>query len=278
MLLSCTSKPTVCFSHPQTSSSYEYLSPPPATVLRFRTSYRKKLTYLRNLGIIDTNPRTTNAPSHETLDQILTIINYLKSKGFSDTDIPKLSSSCPKLFSSSLEPADIAPVFSFLTTDVAASTQESCGLVLCCPDILFSNVDYCLRPTLTFLRSIGLEKLNTPTNLNAHLLNTRVSKFETKVKFLMSVGLTYEESIKVCARLPAIFGYSIENNMRPKVEYLVEGMQRSIEELKEFPQYFAFSLRKRIVPRHMHLIQRKVNISLKKMLLCGDEKFYAKWK
>uniref|UniRef100_A0A803LDS5 Uncharacterized protein n=1 Tax=Chenopodium quinoa TaxID=63459 RepID=A0A803LDS5_CHEQI len=223
------------------------------------------------------NPKSTNVPSHASLDRILTIIKFLKSKGFSDSDIPKLTTSCPKLLSD-LEPADIGPVFSFLATDVAASTHESCGLILCCPDLLFSNVDYCLRPTLAFLTSIGLKRLNSPTNLNAHLLNTRVSKFETKRDFLRSIGFTYDESIKACTRLPAIFGYSIENNMAPKVEYLVEGMQRSIDEIKEFPQYFAFSLRRRIVPRHMHLMQRSVHISLKKMLLCGDDKFYAKWK
>uniref|UniRef100_A0A803LP51 Uncharacterized protein n=1 Tax=Chenopodium quinoa TaxID=63459 RepID=A0A803LP51_CHEQI len=226
----------------------------------------------------DSNPKSTNVPSHANLDKILTIIKFLKSKGFSDSDIPKLTTSCPKLFLSDLEPADIGPVFSFLATEVAASTRESCGLILCCPDLLFSNVDYCLRPTLAFLTSIGLERLNSPTNLNAHLLNTRVSKFETKLDFLRSIGFTYDESIKACARLPAIFGYSIENNMAPKVEYLVEGMQRSIDEIKEFPQYFAFSLRRRIVPRHMHLMQRSVHISLKKMLLSGDDKFYAKWK
>lgn len=277
LLSSCQATPTVCFSHLRTSN-YQSLSPPPATAIRFRTSYREKLTYLRNLGIVDSNPKSTNVPSHETLDQILTIIKYLKSNGFSDIDLPKLSKSCPKLFSSSLEPDDIRPVFSFLATDVAASSRESCELILYCPELLFSNVDYCLRPTLAFLTSVGIERLNSPTNFNAHLLNTRVCKLETKIMFLRSIGFTYEQATKACVRLPAIFGYSIENNMRPKVEYLVEGMQRSIEELIEFPQYFAFSLRRRIVPRHMHLMQRNVHISLKKMLLSGDEKFYAKWK
>ncbi|KNA12978.1 hypothetical protein SOVF_121050 [Spinacia oleracea] len=279
MLLSLwVTTPTVCFSHPRTSN-YKSVSPLPATTaIRFRTSYREKLTYLRFLGILDSNPKSTNVPSHETLDQILTIINYLKSKGFSDTDIPKLSTSCPKLFSSRLKPADIGPVFSFLTTDVAATTHESCGLILCCPELLFSNVEYCLKPTLAFLTSVGLERLNYPTNLNAHILNTRVSKLEAKLEFLRSIGFTNEESTKACARLPAIFGYSVENNMSPKVEYLLKGMQRSIEELKEFPQYFGFSLRRRIVPRHMHLMQRSVHISLKRMLFCGDEKFYEIWK
>ncbi|KAL9231631.1 hypothetical protein vseg_006833 [Gypsophila vaccaria] len=259
-------------------SSHRSISPPPLSSLRFHTAYREKLSYLTSIGVVDSNPRNPNVPSHRSLDQVLDIVNYLKSKGFSETDIPKLGASCPKLFSSGLEPPDIEPVFSFLARDLAANTKESCGLILCCPDLLFANVEYCLRPTLTFLKAIGLEKLNTPTNLNAHLLNTRIGKLEMKIGFLQSIGFTHEESVKACARLPAIFGYSIENNMQPKVEYLVRGMQRSVDEIKEFPQYFAFSLTRRIVPRYMHLRQRGVHITLKRMLMSCDQKFYTKWK
>ncbi|KAK9667398.1 hypothetical protein RND81_14G253400 [Saponaria officinalis] len=260
------------------TSSHRSPSPPPLSTLRFHTAYREKLSYLTSLGIVNSNPRNPNVPSHKCLDQILDIINYLKSKGFSESDITKLASVYPKLFSSSLEPSDIEPVFTFLARDVAATGTESRGLILCCPDLLFSNVEYCLRPTLTFLKAIGLEKLNSPTNLNARLLNTRISKIETKIEFLKSIGFTREESLKACARLPAIFGYSIDNNLQPKVGYLIGGMQRSIDELKEFPQYFAFSLTRRIVPRYMHLRQRGIHITLKRMLMSCDQKFYAKWK
>lgn len=278
MLLSLhTTVSTVCCSRLRISVRCS-LSSLPHSTLRFHTAYHEKLSYLRNLGIVDSNPRSSNVPSQRSLDQILDIINYLKSKGFSENDIQKLVSACPKLFSSGLKPADIEPVFIFLARHVAATTKESCGLILFCPDLLFSNVEYCLRPTFTFLKAIGLEKLNVPTNLNAHLLNTRIGKLETKIMFLRSIGFSEEESMKVCARLPAIFGYSIENNLQPKVEYLIRGMRRSPDEMKEFPQYFAFSLTRRIVPRHMHLKQRGVNISLKRMLMCCDQKFYAKWK
>ncbi|GAB4837917.1 hypothetical protein Ancab_027445 [Ancistrocladus abbreviatus] len=253
-------------------------SPHPPFLLRFRTAYREKIHYLKNLGIIDSNLRNPNPPSHEDMDQILSIINYLKSQGFSDSEIPRLASSCPNLFTSNLDPSDISPVFEFLTVDLSATIEESRGLILFCPQILFSNVDYCLRPTLMYLKDIGLERLNLPTNLNAHLLNTRVSKLEVKMEFLQSIGFEYDEAKKACTRLPPMFGYSIENNLRPKFEYLVGEMRRSIEELKVFPQYFAFSLKKRIVPRHLHLKQRGLSVSLKRMLLWGDQKFYAKWK
>ncbi|XP_042520672.1 transcription termination factor MTEF1, chloroplastic [Macadamia integrifolia] len=261
-------------SSPSTSSSSLTSGRHPPLLLRFRTSYRENLRYLRALGIISNR----DVPSSETLQRILSILNFFKSKGFSEPDFRRLYFLCPQLFSPSVDPTDFAPVFDFLATDVAASPAESCGLILRCPGILLSHVDLCLRRTLLFLRELGLEKLNLPTSLNAHLLNTRVDKLEAKVKFLQSLGFSHEESSRACSRLPAIFGYSIENNMRPKFKYLVIEMERDIQELKEFPQYFAFSLEKRIMPRHLHLKERNVRIPLQRMLLWSDGKFYTKWK
>lgn len=99
-----------------------------------------------------------------------------------------------------------------------------------------------------------------------------------KVRFLSSIGLSYEESVRVCARFPALFGYSVDNNLRLKFEYLVAAIKRSVDELKVLPQYLVFSLEKRIIPRHLHLKKRNVMISLQRMLLWSDGRFYAKWK
>ena len=129
-----------------------------------------------------------------------------------------------------------------------------------------------------YLRELCVEKLNEPNKQNAFLLNTRVEKLRDKIRFLRSIGLRYEEAATFCARMPAIFGYNIDDNLRPKYNFLVEEMERSLEELKEFPQYFGFSLHKKIAPRHWHLKQRNVRIKLNRMLLWGDEKFYSKWK
>lgn len=135
-----------------------------------------------------------------------------------------------------------------------------------------------MKPTLNYLKKLGVEKLNVPSKLNAHLLNTRVQKLRGKIKFLKSIGLGYEEAKRVCRRMPAIFGYSVEENLRPKYEFLTEEMERSLEELKDFPQYFGFSLQKRIAPRHWHLKKMNKRIKLNRMLMWNDDKFYSKWK
>ncbi|KAF3435624.1 hypothetical protein FNV43_RR22715 [Rhamnella rubrinervis] len=261
------------------SSSSLYPSPnQPPHFIKFRTPHRKNLWYLKTLGIIDPQTKPNKLPLPDTVDHVVVTVDYLKSKGFSESDFPRLAFLCPKLFSIHYDPTDIAPVFDFLADELSASVQDSRRLVLRCPNILFSDVEYSLRPTLHYLRQLGVEGLNAPTNLNAHLLNTRVDKLRTKIRFLRRIGLSYDESSRVCARLPAIFGYSIEDNMLPKYEYLVREMERSLEELKGFPQYFAFSLEKKIAPRHLHLKHKNVRIPLNRMLLWSDHKFYAKWK
>lgn len=106
------------------------------------------------------------------------------------------------------------------------------------------------------------------------MLNTPVEKIASKVEFLEGWGVGRD----VCRRFPAIFGYSEANNLRPKIQYLVYGMERGVEEVSEFPQYFGFSLEKRIMPRHLHLKERNLRIALNRMLLWSEARFYAKWK
>ncbi|KAK7295266.1 hypothetical protein RJT34_18172 [Clitoria ternatea] len=246
--------------------------------IKFRTRYRENLRYLRALTIIDPKTKPNDLPLPDCVDHLLATVTFLKSHSFSDADIPRLNYLTPHLFSTAVHSADIAPVFHFLAADLLATASESRALILRCPKLLFSDVELCLRPTLHFLRQIGIRELNKPTNRNAHLLNTRVDKLHGKVRFLQEIGFTNEEAIKACARLPAIFGYDVGNNLWPKFVYLTKDMERELEELKRFPQYFGFSLDKRIVPRHLHLKERGVRIPLNRMLMWGDDKFYAKWK
>lgn len=70
-----------------------------------------------------------------------------------------------------------------------------------------------------------------------------------------------------------MFTFSVENNFIPKFEYFSEEIKGKLEELKEFPQYFAFSLENRIKPRHMEIIQSGVAMALPTMLKSTDEEF-----
>lgn len=85
------------------------------------------------------------------------------------------------------------------------------------------------------------------------MLNTPAERLASKIAFLEDWGLEMEEAGEICGRFPGVFGWSIENNLRPKVEHLVYEMGRPIEEVKTFLQFFVFSFERRIAPRHWHL-------------------------
>ncbi|KAL4347615.1 hypothetical protein GQ457_17G003690 [Hibiscus cannabinus] len=253
-------------------------SPSLPRYVKFRTLHLQNLRYLKAIGIIHPHTNPTNLPSPQTTNHLISTVNFLKSKGIDDRDFPRLAFLCPQLFSPDFDTSQIEQVFDFLTADLNATVQESRGLVVNCPYILLSDVEYCLKPTAEYLKGLGVEKLNEPSKQKAFLLNTRVDKLKEKIRFLRSIGLRYEEAASFCARMPAIFGYNVEDNLRPKYEFLVGEMERELGELKEFPQYFGFSLHKKIEPRHWHLKQRNVRIKLNRMLLWSDQRFYSKWK
>ncbi|KAK1439846.1 hypothetical protein QVD17_05668 [Tagetes erecta] len=264
---------------PSTLCSYSDHHPPPHRHLQFRTSHHQNLRYLKSLGIIQ--PQSTTTLSPNTISHILSTINFFKSKGFSEPHFRRIAFLSPHIFTPSFDPMTIEPVFEFLTVDLSASQEDSRDLIIKCPDILDSDPEFCLKPTLEYLNSLGIKRLNTPTTLNAHLLNTRVRKLEEKMRFLEGLEFSVEESRRICGRFPAIFGYGIENNLRPKFVYLVRDMKRNgRDEVNRFPQYFGFSLEKRIKVRHLHLKMRNVDseVPLNRMLLWSDERFFKKWK
>ncbi|XP_076889957.1 transcription termination factor MTEF1, chloroplastic-like [Bidens hawaiensis] len=228
--------PTLC--------SYSGHHPPPHHHLQFQTSNRTDIRYLKSLGI-------TTTPSPQAISHLLKTIQLFKSKGFSEPDFPRLAFLAPNVFAPTYNQSTITSVFNFLTVELSTSPQDARTLILKCPQLLESDPESCLKPTLEYLKSLGITRLNNASTLNAHLLNSRVDKMEEKMRFLEGVGFSREESRRVCGRFPVIFGYGIENNLTVKYLYLVKDMKRDgIEEVNKFPMYFGFSLDKRIKVRH----------------------------
>ena len=77
-------------------------------------------------------------------------------------------------------------------------------------------------------------------------------------------------------RFPPLFCYSVKENFEPKFNYFVVEMGRDLKELKAFPQYFSFSLERRIKPRHQTCVENGVCIRLPVMLKMKEEVFRQK--
>lgn len=94
-----------------------------------------------------------------------------------------------------------------------------------------------------------------------------------KIEYLKSLGLSDKEVENMVIRSPGLLTFSVENNLVPKIEYFVEEMKGDLQEIKRFPQYFSFSLEKKIKPRHRILVEHGIKLPLWKMLRVSDGEF-----
>lgn len=77
-------------------------------------------------------------------------------------------------------------------------------------------------------------------------------------------------------RSPGLLTLSVMKNLAPKVEFFLKEMNGDVSELKRFPQYFSFSLERRIRPRFGMLRQLGVSVPLEDMLKVSDGEFNAR--
>lgn len=235
---------------------------------------KEKILCLEIMGV-DSGKALSQNPSLHTasLDSIQSIIFFLQSKGIHQKDLPRIFGMCPKVLTSNIR-TDLKPVFNFLSQDLKVPDNNFRKAINKCPRLLVSSVRDQLKPCLFYLQRLGFEDLEAlayqdPVLLVSNVQNTLIPK----LKYLESIGFSRDEAVAMVLRCPALFTFSVENNFKPKFDYFAEEMKGKLTELKGFPQYFAFSLDKRIKPRHVEVVRSGVKIPLRLMLKSTDEEF-----
>ncbi|XP_059668771.1 transcription termination factor MTEF1, chloroplastic [Cornus florida] len=260
-----TTKPkTPLQKHPLYTSTHTKLS----------IQFKEKILCLEIMGV-DSGRALSLNPSLQTatLHSIHSIISFLQSKGILQKDMGRIFGMCPKVLTSEIK-TDLNPVFNFLSHDLQVPDQSFRRVINKCPRLLISSVRDQLKPALFYLRRLGFEDLEALAYHDPILLVSSVQKtLIPKLDYLVSLGFSRNDAIGMVLRCPGLFTFSVENNFKPKFEYFAKEMEGGLEELKEFPQYFAFSLEKRIKPRHMEVVQSGAKIALPLMLKSTDEEF-----
>ncbi|RWV83385.1 hypothetical protein GW17_00055013, partial [Ensete ventricosum] len=235
---------------------------------------REKILSLEVMGVDSGRALALNpALRAATPDSIHSIISYLLSKGIHHKDLPRVLGMCPTILTSSIR-SDLSPVFAFLSRDLGVPATHVRRVINKCPRLLASSVRDQLRPALIYLHRLGFRDARVLAYQEPVLLVSSVEKtLIPKLQYLVGLGLSREEAVAMVLRCPGLFTFSIENNFKPKYEYLVREMGGSLEDLKEFPHYFGFSLEKMIKPRHQQLRESGINVPLSLMLRTTDEEF-----
>ncbi|XP_027338525.1 transcription termination factor MTEF1, chloroplastic [Abrus precatorius] len=244
------------------------------TNAKLSLEFKEKILCLEVMGVdagkaLSQNPDLRTA----TMESIHSIISFLLSKGLHEKDLPRIFGMCPKILTSDIK-TDLSPVFDFILRELKVPEHSFRRVVNKCPRLLTSSVKDQLKPALFYLKRLGFKDMGALAHQDSVLLVSSIERtLIPKLKFLEDLGFSKEQVRSMVLRCPALLTFSIENNFQPKYEYFASEMGRKLEELKEFPQYFAFSLENRIKPRHMEVVQSGVHLPLSVMLKSTDEEF-----
>ncbi|MQM06855.1 hypothetical protein Taro_039686 [Colocasia esculenta] len=238
---------------------------------------KEKILCLEIMGVdsgraLALNPSLRAAP----LDSLHSVVSYLLSKGIHHKDMARIFGMCPGALTADIH-ADLAPVFRFLARDLGVPAANFRRVVNKCPRLLVCSARDQLRPALLFLQRLGLRDTAALAYQDPVLLASSVERtLLPKVEYLaLELGLGRRGAAAMVGRCPALLTFSVENNFRPKYTYLVGEMGRGPQEVQDFPQYFAFSLEKRIKPRHRDMEARRLRLPLPDMLKSTDDEFRA---
>ncbi len=106
--------------------------------------------------------------------------------------------------------------------------------------MLTLNVEEKLKPVVEFFQSMGLDRERDMEMLllrNAQIMCCSIEKnLRPKFTFFKDIGLSESAISNMIVLFPSMLGQSIEGSLAPKYEFLVNEMQRSINEVVDFPQ------------------------------------------
>lgn len=236
------------------------------------TGFQKKLLYLESIGmdsfsLIENNPTLVTT----SLADIKSTVEYITDMDFTAIEFRRIVGMCPEILTTQV--SDLIPVFTFLHREVHVPGLNIKHVINRRPRLLVCSVSKRLRPALYFLQSIGIEEVNKHTDL----LSCNVEeKFMPRIDYFEKIGFSRRDATSMFQRFPSLFRYSIKNNLEPKYSYFVVEMGRDLKELKDFPQYFSFSLEDRIKPRHKKCVEMGVCFPLPALLKTSEGKFQSR--
>jgi len=168
--------------------------------------------------------------------------------------------------------------FSFLCEEVQLSTDEASLVIQTFPSILDISLKES-REVLKYFQYIGLQNKEITKIIRAFpsLLTVQITAMEKVISFLEELGIRHPG--RFVLTVPAILGYDVEAELRPKMLYLQTKMGLTIFDVIRFPAYFSYPLDGVIKPRteFLTLCNSSIgSVGLNIALSPGDDDFAMK--
>ncbi|KAL2651598.1 hypothetical protein R1flu_019726 [Riccia fluitans] len=212
-------------------------------------SLELKVQYLKQLGLSPDDIRKLvvsypKALSFGLKNGRLPLVDFLSSKGVKDSEIGKVVFRCPQLVSLNVE-MKLQPAIEVLET-VGIRGDSLARVLVTQPSLLRRK----LKRNIEYCRSLGLdEKPGVIARLLVTCPNFSEEGCKARMNYLQSLGLTKEQVVTMIRKNPAWLSFNVESSLSLKVNYLVNVMGRSVQELVTAVNFLTMSLEKRIVPR-----------------------------
>ncbi|KAL6994789.1 Transcription termination factor mterf5, chloroplastic [Sarracenia purpurea var. burkii] len=141
-----------------------------------------------------------------------------------------------------------------------------------CPNIVSYSVEDNLRPTAEYFDSIGVDVAallyRSPQTFGLSI----EANLKPVTQFFLEKGYDIGNVANMVSRYGSLYTFSLSGNLVPKWEFF-QTMGYPKSELVKFPQYFGYSLEKRIKPRHAILRESGVRLLLNQVLSLSDGEF-----
>ena len=187
-------------------------------------------------------------------------VDWLQGLGLSDGEVAKAVSRCPQLLGYSIR-ENLQPTVDWLQ-GLGLSDGEVAKAVSRCPHFVGLSIRENLQPTVDWLQGLGLSdgEVAKAVSRCPQLLGCSIGEnLQPTVDWLQGLGLSDGEVAKAVSRCPQLLGYSIGENLQPTVDWL-QGLGLSdgldIRHLVvRFPIIMSLSLSNNLKPKMQLLLQ-----------------------
>ncbi|CAM9614878.1 unnamed protein product [Phaeothamnion confervicola] len=212
--------------------------------------------------------------------QLRPAVAYLRGDavGVTAPGLERIVRAYPRALAESVE-QDLAPRIRFLGAEAGIAAEDIPKVIMSFPLLLAVPVPR-MRSVLRFL----LVDLDIPQGDASKMLRAFPSLLGLEVErhmlgvvaFLRELGV--QNVGRFVTRLPPVLGYSVEDNLRPKMRFLVAGMGLSAYDVLTFPAYFSYPLPSVIEPRtaFLRLRRRPIAVVGVTAALTGGDADFAK--
>jgi len=177
---------------------------------------------------------------------------YLTHLGLDSQALASVLSKQPSILHLSIQNS-LKPRVDYLRHELGIASEDLAKVITRNPAVLTFSVEDQIAPRVEFLKGLGISHDNVAKLILRHpqTLQYSFEGIKEHVDFLSKeCKMNEDEVAKTISRLNTFFSLSLDDNLRPKYEYLIEELGGTKQTAISFPAYWSLALDSRIKPRH----------------------------